>query len=73
MDGEEIEFCDGFFDLHTRSCQKITENKGFGMEETRKSMEIVHDIRNKEISILQGDYHPLTKLPMVDHLLNIEI
>lgn len=65
--GEEIEFSDGFFDLHTKSYQKIMEGKGFGLEEARQSIEIVHDIRNKELSELKGEYHPLAKIPIRKH------
>lgn len=67
VDGEEIEFSDGFFDLHTKSYQNIIDGKGFGLEEAKQSIEIVHEIRNKEISTLQGDYHPIAKLPLVNH------
>ena len=58
VDGEEIEFSGGFTDLHTRSYQHILEGKGFGLEEARKSIEIVHDIRSKEI-VTVGEKHPL--------------
>lgn len=67
VDGEEIEFSDGFFDLHTKSYQEVIEGRGFGMEEARQSIEIVHDIRNAELKPLVGDYHPLAKLPTVRH------
>lgn len=61
VDGEEIEFSDGFTDLHTRSYQEILKGKGFGLEEARKSIEIVHDIRNASISSLKGEYHTFCK------------
>jgi UDP-N-acetyl-2-amino-2-deoxyglucuronate dehydrogenase len=43
--------------LHTKSYQKILLNEGFGLEAVRSSIEIVHDIRNKEI-IQTGEKHP---------------
>jgi UDP-N-acetyl-2-amino-2-deoxyglucuronate dehydrogenase len=43
--------------LHTKSYQKILLNEGFGLEEVRSSIEIVHDIRNQEIVQL-GEKHP---------------
>ncbi len=46
VDGEEIEFSEGFTDLHTASYKQILEGKGFGLEEARTSIEIVHQIRN---------------------------
>ena len=67
VDGKEIEFSDGFFDLHTKSYQNIIDGKGFGLEEAKQSIDIVHDIRTKGISPLKGDYHPLAKLPLVNH------
>ena len=58
VDGEEIEFSGGFTDLHTRSYEHILSGKGFGLEEAGKSIEIVHDIRSKEI-VTVGEKHPL--------------
>jgi UDP-N-acetyl-2-amino-2-deoxyglucuronate dehydrogenase len=46
MEGEEIEFSDGFTDLHTRSYEQILSGQGFGLEEARPSIELVHKIRN---------------------------
>ncbi|HYF69240.1 MAG TPA: Gfo/Idh/MocA family oxidoreductase [Ohtaekwangia sp.] len=45
MEGEEIEFSDGFTDLHTRSYEEILNGKGFGLEEARDSIGIVKQIR----------------------------
>jgi UDP-N-acetyl-2-amino-2-deoxyglucuronate dehydrogenase len=33
--GEEIEFSEGFTDLHTKSYQQILEGKGFGLDDAR--------------------------------------
>lgn len=46
IDGEEFEFSDGFTELHTRSYEEILKGKGFPVGETRKSIQLVHDIRN---------------------------
>lgn len=61
MEGNEIEFSDGFTDLHTKSYQHILEGKGFGLKEARLSIQTVYEIRNQEPAPLQGDYHPLLK------------
>lgn len=45
MEGEEIEFSDGFTDLHTRSYEEILNGKGFGLEDARDSIGIVKQIR----------------------------
>jgi len=47
MEGEEIEFSDGFTDLHTRSYEQILLGKGFDLREARPSIELVHQIRTK--------------------------
>lgn len=50
IDGEEIEFSDGFTDLHTRSYEEILAGRGFGLEENRVAIQTVADIRHAEIS-----------------------
>lgn len=67
IEGEEIEFSNGFTDLHTKSYKQIIDGNGFGLDEAQKAIEIVHDIRHKEPVGLSGDYHPLAKLPIVKH------
>jgi UDP-N-acetyl-2-amino-2-deoxyglucuronate dehydrogenase len=57
IDEVALEFSAGFTELHTKSYQKILLNEGFGLEAVRSSIEIVHDIRNKEI-IQTGEKHP---------------
>ncbi|MBL7832795.1 MAG: Gfo/Idh/MocA family oxidoreductase [Cyclobacteriaceae bacterium] len=61
MEGREIEFSDGFTDLHTKSYEQILLGNGFGLKEARPSIQTVHEIRNQEIAPLQGDYHPMLK------------
>ena len=50
MDGEEIEFSDGFTELHTRSYQAILEGNGFGLEAARPCIELAYQIRNSPIT-----------------------
>ncbi len=61
VDGREVEFSEGFTDLHTDSYRAILEGKGFGLEDARPSVEIVHKIRNAKATRPKGDYHPLLK------------
>jgi UDP-N-acetyl-2-amino-2-deoxyglucuronate dehydrogenase len=61
VNNDEIEFSQGFTDLHTLSYQEILKDNGFGLDEARKSIEIVHDIRNAEPVGFKGDYHPFCK------------
>ncbi|MDQ4121015.1 MAG: Gfo/Idh/MocA family oxidoreductase [Acidobacteriota bacterium] len=46
IDGESFEFSEGFADLHTICYQKVLAGEGFGLEETRKAIELVQQIRN---------------------------
>ncbi|PAF48828.1 oxidoreductase [Helicobacter sp. 12S02232-10] len=59
IDHQEIEFSDGFTDLHTTSYKNILDGKGFGLEDARTCVQIIHDIRNTTPIGLVGDYHPL--------------
>ncbi|WP_226389671.1 Gfo/Idh/MocA family protein [Penaeicola halotolerans] len=67
MEGDEIEFSDGFTELHTHSYQHVLDGKGFGLDEAMNSIQIVHDIRHMEVIGLQGEYHPLAKGELVKH------
>lgn len=67
IEGEELDFSDGFTDLHTESYKEILNANGFRIAETRASIEIVHDIRYKLPIGLIGDYHPLAIFPTVKH------
>lgn len=55
VDGEDIEFSDGFTDLHTRSYEEILAGRGFGLEENRVAIETVSAIRNTAASQQTGD------------------
>jgi UDP-N-acetyl-2-amino-2-deoxyglucuronate dehydrogenase len=48
IEGEEIEFSEGFTDLHTKSYEEILKGNGFGLAEARPSIDLVHAIRNKK-------------------------
>jgi UDP-N-acetyl-2-amino-2-deoxyglucuronate dehydrogenase len=61
IDGEEIEFSEGFTDLHTKSYKEILEGKGFLVDEAKPSIEAVYEIRNAVPVGLKGEYHPFLK------------
>lgn len=61
MDNTEIEFSEGFTDLHTKSYQEILEGKGFGLSDAKPSVQIVYQIRNSTPVGLKGDYHELCR------------
>jgi len=45
IDGREVGFSTGFDDLHTRAYQEILAGRGFGIADARRSIELVHRIR----------------------------
>lgn len=67
IEGEELEFSDGFTDLHTLSYRDILSGGGFRIGEARAAIEIVHHIRTSTPIGLVGDYHPFCKIPMTNH------
>ena len=67
IDGEEFEFSQGFTELHTKSYEEILAGRGFGIEEARPCIEIVHTIRNTHPVGLVGEYHPLARLECKPH------
>jgi UDP-N-acetyl-2-amino-2-deoxyglucuronate dehydrogenase len=67
MEGEEIEFSDGFTDLHTKSYQQIMAGQGFGLKEAIPAIQLVHDIRHAKQADLSGDYHPFAAMASSGH------
>lgn len=59
IDGDELEFSEGFTELHTRSYERILEGRGFGLEEARSSIQMVHDIRESSVQRNRGELHPM--------------
>lgn len=48
MNGGEVEFSDGFTDLHTNSYQEILKGNGFSLNEAKPSIELAYRIRNSK-------------------------
>ncbi len=63
LDGEEVEFSEGFADLHTLSYQDILAGRGFGIEEVRPSVEIVSAFRTAPLDPGSGECHPFARGP----------
>jgi UDP-N-acetyl-2-amino-2-deoxyglucuronate dehydrogenase len=61
IEGEEIEFSEGFGELHTTSYKEILDGKGFGLNDARQSVITAFTIRNSKPAGLVGDYHPFLK------------
>lgn len=49
VSGEEMEFSEGFTDLHTTSYQEILAGRGYGIEDARHCVETVNTIRSAKI------------------------
>ncbi|MBQ1720135.1 MAG: Gfo/Idh/MocA family oxidoreductase [Bacteroidales bacterium] len=57
--GDELEFTGGFTDLHTESYKNILAGNGFGLDQAKPSIEMVHFIRNAEVVTTMKDCeHP---------------
>lgn len=61
VNGNEVEFSDGFTDLHTLSYKEILNGNGFGLDDAFNSIEMVYNIRNSKIAPISGEYHPILK------------
>jgi UDP-N-acetyl-2-amino-2-deoxyglucuronate dehydrogenase len=67
MDGQEIEFSDGFTDLHTLSYADILAGRGFGLSDAAPAVALVHQIRHAPLTGLNERSHPLAALPLMEH------
>lgn len=67
IEGEELEFSEGFTDLHTKVYEGVIDGNGNGLEDARQAIEIVHNIRNAEPIGLKGEYHPFAKKELNNH------
>ncbi|CAL2082983.1 Gfo/Idh/MocA family oxidoreductase [Tenacibaculum sp. 190524A05c] len=70
IEGEELEFSGGFTDLHTKVYESILEGNGYGLEDARQAIEIVHEIRNSKPAGLKGEFHPFAKKDLEAHPFN---
>jgi UDP-N-acetyl-2-amino-2-deoxyglucuronate dehydrogenase len=58
IDGKELEFSDGFTDLHTDVYRDVLTRGGFGLDEARPAIELVHKIRTAQVNMSKGVIHP---------------
>jgi UDP-N-acetyl-2-amino-2-deoxyglucuronate dehydrogenase len=59
IENRELEFSEGFTDLHTLTYQGILSGQGFGLDDAYKSISMAHEIRNAPVKGLSGDYHKM--------------
>jgi UDP-N-acetyl-2-amino-2-deoxyglucuronate dehydrogenase len=58
VDGREVEFTEGFADLHTRVYAETLAGRGFTIADARPSIELVHRIRTDALAAPTADAHP---------------
>ena len=59
VDGEEIEFSEGFGDLHTRVYEEVLAGRGSGIGESRPAIELSHQIRQRRAEMASSRIHPM--------------
>jgi UDP-N-acetyl-2-amino-2-deoxyglucuronate dehydrogenase len=62
VDGKEIEFSEGFTDLHTRVYEETLAGHGFGIADARPSIDLTYAIRTAAISPKDDFIHPLLRM-----------
>ena len=58
IDGTELEFTEGFTDLHTRVYEQALAGQGFGIEDVRPSINLVYQIRTSPLLAKDSMSHP---------------
>ncbi len=59
IDGEEVEFTEGFTDLHTRVYEETLAGRGFGIEDARPSIQLAYRIRTSPVVRPDVMAHPM--------------
>lgn len=59
ISGEQLEFSEGFTDLHTTSYREVLAGRGYGLADARHCIETVHTIRHAQVVRGEaGEVHP---------------
>lgn len=61
ISGEQLEFSEGFTDLHTVSYREILAGRGYGLEDARHCIETVNVIRSAVPAAVGADAHPFIR------------
>lgn len=59
VDGQELDLSQGFSDLHTEVYRDILAGGGFGIEDARPAIDLVHNVRYSRSAPANGFAHPL--------------
>jgi len=60
-DGRELEFSDGFPDLHTAVYRDVLEGGGFSISDVRPSIQLAYDIRTASVEAPTDIAHPMLR------------
>lgn len=58
IDGAEVDFTEGFTDLHTEVYRLVLARQGFGIDDARPSIELTSQIRNAKVQLDPAVAHP---------------
>jgi UDP-N-acetyl-2-amino-2-deoxyglucuronate dehydrogenase len=58
IDGNELQFSEGFTDLHTRVYQETLDGNGFGIDDARPSITLVQKLRSMSATDSADNVHP---------------
>ena len=59
VDDREVEFSEGFGDLHTRVYEEVLAGRGFGIDDSRPSIALSHRIRQTSAALNPARLHPM--------------
>jgi UDP-N-acetyl-2-amino-2-deoxyglucuronate dehydrogenase len=59
MNGREIEFSEGFTELHTAAYREVLAGRGFGLAEAKPSVDLVYALRSAEVIAKPSLAHPM--------------
>lgn len=57
IDGEELEFSEGFADLHTRVYEEVLAGRGIRLPEVRPSIDLAYQVRNTKVARIDDYTH----------------
>jgi UDP-N-acetyl-2-amino-2-deoxyglucuronate dehydrogenase len=61
VDGDRVEFSEGFTGLHTKIYEEALRGRGFSIDDVRPSVRLVHEIRHAAPTGLTAASHPLAR------------
>lgn len=62
VDGHELDFTEGFTDLHTKVYERTLAGQGFGIDDARPSIELISRIRSGPVVSPVNPAHPLARI-----------